>query len=419
VTEGLERHVLVGQESVFALFEGDVAATLALTDPLLAEQDPISYCMAALPAAMIRLLAGRIEEAADIATKAYELRIRTDVLELSDAAVFVVARALALTEAGDLAAAEIAAREAYELAAAQQDRHDMAWLSMALARVHLLTGRLATAARFGSEGAVLFGELNHPGTRWGYGLLALAAAQRGDADAAEEAIADVDAEPETSVRMLDSELERARAWALAARGELTRARAALLATASAMANRELYLLESLLLYDVARLGDAPAAADRLEACAAHVDSALMTMQVRCARAMADGDAATLAEIAGAYEDMGALLFAAEAANEAAIAYRQQRGDRPAAAAAQRAQALASRCEHPRTPSLMRGTGSAVLTKREREVATLASHGMLSREIASTLYVSPRTVDNHLQRAYEKLGVSSRTELADALARSGY
>jgi DNA-binding CsgD family transcriptional regulator len=419
VTEGVERDLLAGQESVFALFEGDVAATLALTDPLLCEPDPISYCTAALPAAMIRLLAGRIEEAADLATNAYRLRLRTNVLKLSNAAVFLVARVLALTEAGDIAEAETIAREAYDLAVAQQDRQDMAWLSMALARIHLLNGRLATAARFGSEGAVLFGELNHPGARWGYGLLALGSAQRGDADTAEEAIADLDAEPETSVRMMDSELERARAWTLAARGELPRARAGLLATAAEMAERELYLLESLLLYDVARLGDASAAAGRLEACAAHVDGAFIGLRVRCARAMADGDAAALAETADAFEEIGAMLFAAEAANEAAIAYRRGHEERPAAAAAQRAQLLSASCERARTPSLLRGTGSAVLTKREREVATLASHGMSSREIASTLYVSSRTVDNHLQHAYDKLGVSSRTELADALARSGY
>jgi DNA-binding CsgD family transcriptional regulator len=51
------------------------------------------------------------------------------------------------------------------------------------------------------------------------------------------------------------------------------------------------------------------------------------------------------------------------------------------------------------------------------VATLASQGLSSREIADALFVSPRTVENHLQRAYEKLGVRGRSELADALARA--
>jgi DNA-binding NarL/FixJ family response regulator len=48
------------------------------------------------------------------------------------------------------------------------------------------------------------------------------------------------------------------------------------------------------------------------------------------------------------------------------------------------------------------------------VATLAARGLTSREIAETIVVSTRTVENHLQRAYEKLGVSGRAELSEAL-----
>jgi len=169
---------------------------------------------------------------------------------------------------------------------------------------------------------------------------------------------------------------------------------------------------------VARLGDARAVADRLEACGTRVDGALNGVRVHAARAMADGNAGALEDAADAFEQLGALLFAAETVNEAAIVHRRNGASRPATAAAQRSLRLVELCEGARTPSLMHGTGSAVLTKREREIATLASHGMSSREIASTLYVSVRTVDNHLQRAYEKLGVSSRTELAEALIRAG-
>ena len=61
-----------------------------------------------------------------------------------------------------------------------------------------------------------------------------------------------------------------------------------------------------------------------------------------------------------------------------------------------------------------GSEPGALTKREQEVATLAARGLTSRDIAETLVVSTRTVENHLQRAYEKLGVRSRVELADAL-----
>ena len=48
------------------------------------------------------------------------------------------------------------------------------------------------------------------------------------------------------------------------------------------------------------------------------------------------------------------------------------------------------------------------------MARLAAEGLSSREIASRLVVSARTVENHLQRAYEKLGVGGRDELAAAL-----
>ncbi|MFI9550134.1 helix-turn-helix transcriptional regulator [Nonomuraea endophytica] len=42
--------------------------------------------------------------------------------------------------------------------------------------------------------------------------------------------------------------------------------------------------------------------------------------------------------------------------------------------------------------------------------------MSSREIAKRLGLSPRTVDNYLQRAYGKLGISGRRELRDGLER---
>jgi DNA-binding CsgD family transcriptional regulator len=57
----------------------------------------------------------------------------------------------------------------------------------------------------------------------------------------------------------------------------------------------------------------------------------------------------------------------------------------------------------------------MLSNREREIAGLAASGLRSREIAQQLFLSPRTVDAHLGRIYRRLGVSSRGELARALA----
>jgi DNA-binding NarL/FixJ family response regulator len=57
-----------------------------------------------------------------------------------------------------------------------------------------------------------------------------------------------------------------------------------------------------------------------------------------------------------------------------------------------------------------------LTPREREIAELAARGMSSPDIARELVVSVRTVDNHLQHVYVKLGIRRRAELAARLGR---
>ena len=57
---------------------------------------------------------------------------------------------------------------------------------------------------------------------------------------------------------------------------------------------------------------------------------------------------------------------------------------------------------------------SLLTRAEREVALLAAAGRSNREIAESLFISRKTVENYLHRAYEKLGVSGRDELAAAI-----
>jgi ATP/maltotriose-dependent transcriptional regulator MalT len=66
---------------------------------------------------------------------------------------------------------------------------------------------------------------------------------------------------------------------------------------------------------------------------------------------------------------------------------------------------------PRT-SALHGVGS--LTTSERRVANLAADGLSNRDIAQTLYVTPKTVEAHLSHAYRKLGIGSRRELPAAL-----
>jgi DNA-binding CsgD family transcriptional regulator len=57
---------------------------------------------------------------------------------------------------------------------------------------------------------------------------------------------------------------------------------------------------------------------------------------------------------------------------------------------------------------------AKLSNQERRVAELAATGRTTKEIAAQLNLSPRTVDNHLHRAFRRLGVTNRAGLGDAL-----
>jgi DNA-binding NarL/FixJ family response regulator len=52
-----------------------------------------------------------------------------------------------------------------------------------------------------------------------------------------------------------------------------------------------------------------------------------------------------------------------------------------------------------------------LTERERSIAELVLLGHSNKQVAATLFLSEKTVQNTLTRVYAKLGVRSRTQLA--------
>ncbi|MDP9793208.1 DNA-binding CsgD family transcriptional regulator [Catenuloplanes nepalensis] len=60
------------------------------------------------------------------------------------------------------------------------------------------------------------------------------------------------------------------------------------------------------------------------------------------------------------------------------------------------------------------TMSHTLTSQELQIANLAADGLTNRDIGDRLFLSPRTVRNHLYRIFPKLGISSRSELAGAM-----
>jgi len=64
------------------------------------------------------------------------------------------------------------------------------------------------------------------------------------------------------------------------------------------------------------------------------------------------------------------------------------------------------------------SGWASLTATERDLVRLVSEGLANNDIATRLFVSPRTVQTHLTHVYSKLGLTSRVQLAQEAARHG-
>ena len=58
------------------------------------------------------------------------------------------------------------------------------------------------------------------------------------------------------------------------------------------------------------------------------------------------------------------------------------------------------------------------TEREREVIVLVAEGLTTKRIAKRLFISEKTVSNHLTATYNKLDVSNRLELAIYASRHG-
>ena len=245
--------------------------------------------------------------------------------------------------------------------------------------------------------------------------LAIANGLLGDADSARQAVVAMD--DVRSFGFLRPERELGRAWSLVAAGDPSAAcRILSVAAQDAVASGHL-TGASWLLHDIARLGQAALVVEQLAVLAEASDSKLVAIRAVHAEALTTSDTNALEDVGDRLEAMGALLAAAEAMAAASQAAARTGFARRSSGLGGRAIALAERCEGARTPGLV-GTGAAIaLTPREREVAAMAAAGVASRDIAARLFLSVRTVNNHLQRVYTKLGIARRQELVATLSHA--
>lgn len=266
--------------------------------------------------------------------------------------------------------------------------------ALAGAETHAVTTGLRAASRF---------------------ALAEAHAKLGDVAAAQEALACAhDCVPADYVYM-QTALALVTGWTLAAGGALGEAVSVVLDAAREAGERGQPTHELACLQAAAQWGDASRAA-RARELADALTLPLADTVARHAEALAAHDGAGLLGAAAGYQAIGDRATAADATAQAAVAFGRAGNSKRSMYAAAVAQEIAEECGGLCTPALRNPAGQP-LTHRQREIAELVVAGLSNRQIAERLVISVRSVEGHLYRACQRVGASSREELA-AIIRAG-
>lgn len=397
-------------------FEGDAGGSLAV---LLAhtEWSPANAAQGHTASAQALWIVGRCTEslaaarAADAALRAEEAAGEPPSY---DPALVGHALGRALTWNGLFHEAAQVLGAAHDDAAGRGIGFTRAALAVALGDLDLLRGRLGAARRWYSEAVVAADVARNRNLHAiALGQLGAAVGQLGDVTAAASVLADLAQHPDDLVVGGD-EVALGRAWAMTALGRPAEGRAVVRHAAGLSHARGEDVDALALLVEAARLGAAADVRHEVVALGRSVDGPVAAALVQYVVAIASRTVDALAECEQVLSSLGCELLAAEAASALSAAYRRAGDSRGAAAAAGRAAALAERCDRARTPGLAVIETVVPLSNREREVAKLAAAGLSNQEIGDRLFLSVRTVGNHLQNVYTKLGVSSRGELRERM-----
>jgi DNA-binding NarL/FixJ family response regulator len=248
-------------------------------------------------------------------------------------------------------------------------------------------------------------------------ILAMARAHSDDIEAANTVLAKID-EFDLPRRTYDAaDALVARAWLAAAQAHLPQARKLADEAAQLALKSGDLVVASVAMHTQARFGAAAEVTEALDRLERRIDPGLVNALAAHARHLAADNPEGLQDAATALAQLGADLLAADAAADAAVSWTRAGHQRNAAAATRTALDLAEACQGATTPALQSINARARLTPAEHETAALAASGMSNKAIADELVLSVRSVENRLQRVYEKLGISSRAALPAALNAS--
>jgi DNA-binding NarL/FixJ family response regulator len=415
VTDVAPRLQLLGRLATIKVFEPDPEGALAAAAPLLVSDDDVMVSRGAYVSSIAMAFLGRSEEAVATAYRGLDSHRRASGMPQLPQAQLIGA-VFGHAAGGRFAEAEADAVTGCQACLAAGDKEGLATHLLLKGLVLIDRGQLGRAANAFLDGAAVNRDIHDlAALRWCLAGISLAESMSGHTDQAAAAAAERDGLPVGPMRVYEPDLiERGRAWLSVATGELSRACEILAGAVAQAAAANMRIAEARVLHDIARLGQPDSVTARLAALAEMADGTFVAALAGHAAALVQARPADLEAAGHAFETMGAFLLAAEAYLAAAAGYRSEGLARPASAMTRRAGELAALCGDIRTPGLSFGTDHERLTRREREVASMAAAGASSRDIAAKLVLSVRTVDNHLQNAYSKLGVTSRDELARVL-----
>jgi DNA-binding CsgD family transcriptional regulator len=302
--------------------------------------------------------------------------------------------------------------EADAATAASGDARTRGEIVVALAWFEMRRGRPVTAAKRARE-AIEILEQYDPLRRLPLMLLVLVicTAMQGDAPAARAALDGYEAAVGDRAIPYHGALEATTRAAVAmVEGESSRAAGILL---DAAADHERDPLDHAdLLHEALRAGvPARRIAPALGETASRCDAPLVQHFAELAAGVAAGDGAALLTNAEGFGEIGAWLWAAESAALAADVYAREALRDSARRALSVSAHYQGMCERVWSPILAAvELAPTKLTVREREIVTLAANGASNAEIARRLVLSVRTVEAHLYRAMQKLGVNERGQL---------
>jgi DNA-binding NarL/FixJ family response regulator len=368
---------------------------------------------AAPPAAAALLYLGRCEEAIALADAAVPSHLEGG--HPLNVAMLLFAKAGALLRAGRVKEAGELAEWLRSVALSQELMGAAGIFGVLVGEVLLTQGKPASASRIFRDAAGLLGLRDPVGYRpWALFGVARCHALLGRAEAGSVALAEASPQHriarhyESTRYLAEMDIHR-----LAGR---TGAALKVAQEGTAWARAAgMVIDEAQILCAWSRLAPSSSVADRLAELTGCTDSAVVGIMAENAQALVARDPEALLAVSDRYAAMQTWWMAAEAAAMAATFFDKQDRTRAAKAAVRKATDLAGGCEGALTTVTNVGE-AAPLTARERQVAGLAVEGRSNREIAEMMEVSPRTVENHLYRAYLKLGVTDRTSLARALAK---